>query len=492
MATADKPPKYVCITCGKQVTSTKNQRYRTHTDGTGENCAMSSEPIPPRELEAGDATGKDPGVPEEGRDFATCPACGRGVKLTSQGYYEHHTTTLRGEERCEKAGTRYQRAAAPTGPSDTDPKPDASSAGAASPSGGSATAEPRESGAPSSPSPSPDPVEPEGLWAGEEELTPAPESRYQQPSSLPTDSVEDDESGTPGLPGMPSGSSGPTLTPWGDSSGRYRQPEVPYLQPVEYSTPVRVEMEGHAATLAARIRETFYAYSNRDTADNRTAQKTMGPSEIGTPCDRRIALNLMGAEAVNPGGDGWAAFVGTCTHEGMADIYRWASAGTGRYAVEARLKFDSVEVPYGTSDLFDRAEGDAIDWKIMGKYSLDKFKREGPTDLYRTQIHVYGRGQELKGEKVSRVAVVGLPRASAELSDMHVWSEPYDRSVAEEAFNRVRRINARLRGLRPSGEFDENHEKLIVAREFEVGSDCKYCPFHRKSDKEMSEGCPGV
>ena len=46
--------KYDCLACHKQVTATKNNRYRTHTDGTGEPCEMSSVEIPEHVLAEAD------------------------------------------------------------------------------------------------------------------------------------------------------------------------------------------------------------------------------------------------------------------------------------------------------------------------------------------------------------------------------------------------------------------------------------------------------
>src|SRR5574337_1895898 len=69
--------------------------------------------------------------------------------------------------------------------------------------------------------------------------------------------------------------------------------------------------------LGVSIREIFHAYGIRDSSDNRSAQRHLGPSEIGTPCDRRIAMSLFGVRPVNPGGDGFAAWLGTQGHRGM-------------------------------------------------------------------------------------------------------------------------------------------------------------------------------
>src|SRR3546814_1833504 len=48
-------------------------------------------------------------------------------------------------------------------------------------------------------------------------------------------------------------------------------------RPAQAKAPVQ-PMSDLAKELATRIKETFYAYSNRKTSDNRSAQTTLGPS----------------------------------------------------------------------------------------------------------------------------------------------------------------------------------------------------------------------
>ena len=51
----------------------------------------------------------------------------------------------------------------------------------------------------------------------------------------------------------------------------------------------------------------------------RTLQTSIGPSEIGNPCDRRIGYKLAGTQPVNGvGAVNWKAFVGTALHEILA------------------------------------------------------------------------------------------------------------------------------------------------------------------------------
>lgn len=527
------PDLYQCTAkdCGKRVTATKNMRYRSHKRPDGEPCENGSVEIPPRELRAGPVdSDADPAVPEEGRDFAICPECTRRVRLTALDYYEDHDTTLRGGERCQQGGTRYRvagkvrSAMKPTEnvplPGDELPEkghlaqqrpavPDtiegrklsAPSAGSGV-STGSASPE-------SSTSYSDEHVEswqtdPEDVKWAQEMSSPTREllaaidlpGRFLQPTELSPELMSTSSPWDELI--ADSTSSGGILVPlFGGRSGGFLQPGSPFMQPGEGKAPKPEEMSEHAKLLGQRIKETFYAYSNRKTKDNRSAQTTLGPSEIGTTCDRRLALTVTGVTPVNEGGDGWAAFVGTCTHTGMEGVYTWADAGTGRYATEIRLSFGSVLVPKGTSDLIDRREGDIVDWKIMGEYSLKKFKAEGPSETYRIQGHTYGYGAELAGEKVRHVNIVGLPRAGSSLDEMHVWSEPYDRNVAKNAIGRVEQIYARTQQLAvETGALAEDTQADLLhrGRQFPTGDayECRFCPFYRKSDKQFEKGCPGV
>ncbi|KPI09888.1 hypothetical protein OV450_3379 [Actinobacteria bacterium OV450] len=238
-------------------------------------------------------------------------------------------------------------------------------------------------------------------------------------------------------------------------------------------------MEGLALEIASRFKELFYAYDNRRSAENRSAQTHLGPSEIGTPCDRRIAMSLMRVPPVNPGGDGWAAFVGTCIHAGLAGMFQWADLGTGRYATEIPLVLPSAFVPRGTGDLLDRTLCMLDDHKCLGNSSLSKLRLEGPSPTYRTQVHTYAYAAVRAGEVVEHVAIIAWPREAGSLKGLHVWTEPYDESVAVAALQRVDRIAAAL-----------NSDEFGPARrpeDFATADDCRYCPF--KSNTK--QGCSG-
>ena len=276
---------------------------------------------------------------------------------------------------------------------------------------------------------------------------------------------------------------------------RFGQPFSPFSQPGQI--PVRLKigesMSERGKEIAARLRETFYAYTNRNSSDNRSAQRTLGPSEVGSPCDRQIAMKLLGVEPSNPQ-EGWAPFVGTAVHEELARMFQWANgAQSGRYEVEMRLSFGNPLVPKGTGDLLDRVMMMFLDHKLMGRWSLDKLIQQGPSETYRTQVHVYGYGAELAGEKVKEVAIIGWPRQESSLDKLYVHVEKYDRQIALDALKRVQDIATEVRYR--SGEIASNgfvsDRPLEVAQTFPAGDDCKWCPFHLKGDKEMRRGCPG-
>lgn len=493
--------RYPCVECRKDVARlTKYPHYRGHSDGTGEKCKMSGEPIPGHVLENGPVDGKAPAdVPVAGVDYQTCPQCDRKVKLTKLGYFEPHETTLRGGDRCPVSGVRAAHArkvrelqlpGEHSPQSVSEPSTGAPSESTASPASPAASVESEETW-PESPYVT-------ELKAAIGRLESAPAAAFTASTATPSpESVTTPEpSPKPETePSRPEAFSlGTRLSdlfhqPWSPflQPTEWKEPKPVFLQPPEYNGPVKAEPMGDLAkTLATQIKETFYSYSNRKTDDNRSAQVTLGPSEIGTPCDRRLAMTIMGIPAVNPGGDGWAAFVGTCGHEGMAAIYTFADAGTGRYAVEFKIFPGTPLVPKGTSDLLDRRDATIIDWKFMGKYSLDKFRLNGPSQGYRVQAHIYGYGAERSGEKVKNVAVVGLPRAGGSLDEMHVWTEKYDKKIALAALKRVEVIGAQVeRGK--AGPLPP----LEIAEQFATADDCKFCPFFLPKDSGFTRGCPG-
>jgi hypothetical protein len=409
-------------------------------------------------------------------DYLECPGCDKRLKRTTtkpEKYRKHDTP---GKEPCDFGGTVIPQ------------EEECSMENAESLTASSA------------PSPTGDATDPAGPATS---TTPS-----GQPSPEPEGDASTSATASPVIPGISSYVS--TLgdmaaTQLAECKARVEANLTPFSQPAPvevdqpplFSQPAGrrseappLPMTAEAGELAARLKELFYAYDNRRSTDNRSAQATMGPSEMGTPCDRRLALSLMRMPPVNPGGDGWAAFVGTCIHAGLEQMFMWADAGTGRFAVEQRLEFPSDIVPKGTADLIDRTLFMLDDHKCQGRWSRNKLRTQGPSPTYRTQAHVYAYGARLKGEKIEKIAIISWPRDEATLDDLYVHVEDYNPAIAKAAFERVEEIkldvDRRLNMVDPTLE-----DKARVAAEFNVADDCRFCKYHMPGARSITQGCNG-
>jgi hypothetical protein len=214
----------------------------------------------------------------------------------------------------------------------------------------------------------------------------------------------------------------------------------------------------------------------------RSAQKRIGPSEIGTPCARKLGAKIAGFDNGNDGGTSWRAFVGTAIHEKIETFF---DAQNGlwpdqqRYATEQKVEAGTIdgETIDGSCDLFDMICGVVVDWKTTSQAKLKAYRRNGPGETYRVQAHSYGRGWENGGHHVEHVAIVFFPR-DGNLEDAYWWTEPYDRTVAEQAFARADAIAA---GQRLLGA--EVFQRSLPATE----DHCEYCPIYSPGTQGYSD-----
>jgi hypothetical protein len=235
-----------------------------------------------------------------------------------------------------------------------------------------------------------------------------------------------------------------------------------------------------------------------DTANNapRSLQKRLGPSEVGDPCERRLSYKELDWPAVRTDHDPAASIIGTGFHTWMEEAFtRRQTAlpdGRPRYKVEERVTvrdaYTEAAAIKGSTDLFDRATGTVWDWKLVGHTSLDNYRRKGPGPQYRTQAHLYGLGQENAGETVNRVAICFVARYH-ELR-VHVWTEPYDRQVAEEGLARLDHIRARLTAPEAAASnYDHTWWSQIPTSEL---AKCRFCEWFKPGSTDLTVGCPGV
>lgn len=223
----------------------------------------------------------------------------------------------------------------------------------------------------------------------------------------------------------------------------------------------------------------------------RSLQRRIGPSEMGIPCDLRIAYRLLGTPECNPtaGRLPWKPFVGTAVHAALQVLLE--AAGTRdplydlagpRYLIEHRVPIAQVggEDIDGSCDLYDRVSCTVLDWKIIGGSQLRRYKADGPGEQYRTQVHLYGYGWRRRGYPVRHVAIYFLPR-DQEWRQRHIWSEPYDEQIALGAITRVQGIAALTSALGAGA--------LPLMRRRQAW--CQFCPWHKPGATDLPDGCPG-
>ena len=190
----------------------------------------------------------------------------------------------------------------------------------------------------------------------------------------------------------------------------------------------------------------------------RSQQKRIGPSEIGTPCTHCLAARLAGWEKAELGVP-WTTTKGTAIHFWLEHLFMDADTRRPDYVARGHKKRwvceetvwvgDIGDTPItGSTDLFDLHAGQTVDWKFVGQNSLKKYRAKGPSDTYRVQAHLYGRGWERRGCKVNAVSILFLPAQSAAWGDHFWWSEPYDEQIALAALERANHLDKQIRTLR--------------------------------------------
>ena len=201
--------------------------------------------------------------------------------------------------------------------------------------------------------------------------------------------------------------------------------------------PVRLPAEQTIPDLRAIIEDAI-------TNTPRSLQTALGPSEIGCACDRcliRMIAGQKGNELVVP----WLPTIGTAVHEWLEGVVlrHLLATGSDRYLPEGKVTVGDVDgVPVtGHSDVFDTHTGTVIDFKIVGKATLDKVRRaKACSGTYRAQKHLYGRGWARAGFDVRSVAIWYMPRNAVSLAHGQVVQEPYDEQVAVAALDRATRF----------------------------------------------------
>lgn len=225
----------------------------------------------------------------------------------------------------------------------------------------------------------------------------------------------------------------------------------------------------------------------------RTLQKAIGPSEMGTPCLRRLGFRLSHVPKVNDT-SGWRPMVGTAVDNELSvflhkDNQRRKRAGQPeRWMIHHKVPVGTLDgkLIEGNLDVYDLELNELVDWKVVGPTALKVYRRKVkaghcPDEKYRAQVHTYGRGMARKLElPIQTVGIMFLPM-NGELNEIVYWSEPYDPAVGAEVFARARDLTQAL-----AEEGPELLGKLIRANDH-----CGHCPWFVPGTESLTRECPG-
>lgn len=229
------------------------------------------------------------------------------------------------------------------------------------------------------------------------------------------------------------------------------------------------------------VKESMWRYENRPRG--RTSQATLGPSEIGTECERKLVYRLRNTLPFTQGsGPNWPAIVGTGVHSWMEGMMRWLDQDRGRFLIEHGVEIIEGEFA-GTLDVYDRLTKRVRDWKFPGARAVRKYKNEGVGEQYRTQGQVYAYGLARQGETPKDISVTMIARDAASVDQgIHVEIFPYQPSLARAAvdkFNRLKELS-----LTPIDVMD------VEAKPSRL---CDYCAYHAPGvvNADGVRACPG-
>ena len=220
-----------------------------------------------------------------------------------------------------------------------------------------------------------------------------------------------------------------------------------------------------------------------ETNSARSIQTTIGPSELGSLCDRKIAYRLAGVPEANWWSDPLPAIVGTAVHTWLENAVTQFQQvhHMDRWLTEITVQPDPMVK--GHCDLYDRQLGAVIDWKTVSPTKLKAWKSDGPPDHYKAQVNLYGKGLVNAGYPVNKVVLVAVPR-SGWLKDMQVWVDDYRPELAKIVLDRMYGIANRMINAGDDLSFEEINSA--------PSGECSFCPWYRGgSGKAGMSGCPG-
>ena len=215
---------------------------------------------------------------------------------------------------------------------------------------------------------------------------------------------------------------------------------------------------------------------DHDAARPRSKQTKIGPSDLSSPCSRRLVYQILGVPKVVADTVSLQAWVGTQIHAGLETAVKGHDDWLTEQPVS--IKLSKTLTLSGTLDAYHKPTFTVIDYKSVGPSALAKYRRRSP-DNHLTQVSLYGLAAVLSGRmRVEHTALVYVPR-NGDLADIHVDAHPWDEARAEAALRRLEALHAAA-AAGPS-----------VLPLIPTGDDCRWCGWWNPNAWVDGNGCPG-
>lgn len=223
--------------------------------------------------------------------------------------------------------------------------------------------------------------------------------------------------------------------------------------------------------LADHLRELIYTGA---TTSERSLQRAVGVSEIGTECQRQLAYKIAGVPPTNIDSDPMPSIIGTGFHMHVQKMIE--RLDPRRYLVETPVVYRGIP---GTIDLYDRRRRLVVDWKSTSKQKIRRLRTQGPPMRSQVQIQIYAQALLQLGETPERVALAYVPRDGS-LDELYVWSSPLLPDLVGEWVTRFEAlVEAHARGQDPG---------VVPAFPTRL---CTYCDHYSAGSTDLSRACPG-
>jgi hypothetical protein len=212
--------------------------------------------------------------------------------------------------------------------------------------------------------------------------------------------------------------------------------------------------------------------------DKRSLQQSIGSSEVGHVCDRRVSYKVHNVPPSNTKAQSGRLrrAIGTGVHLMLANVFTDLDKGSGQFLIEQNVVYKGIP---GTADLVYRMGHTVVDWKTAKKAKIARVRKEGVPRYYQVQVQLYAAGLIAAGEDIRHVAVVYVPidvDNDEDLEQLHVWLAPVNVAMADDAVQRLERLST----VAPAD---------AIATPDRM---CGYCNHFLPGSTNLAVGCPGM